>query len=205
MTTLQKYIAAGVVVIIAILGWFAFQPKSLGATPFQQGEVYVNPAIWTNGFAAGSSQQFIVDASGNVQTSGVLSITGVSTLGIVTVANTVVATTTLGTASTLLASTLTGASQIDMTPGGASWTLTLPASSTLTSFIPTAGQVRTVYFHNATTTAAVNITIAGGTGTNLRIASTTVIVGNTTASSYGKIDFVRNSDSNISALLTVFN
>lgn len=71
MTTLQK-IAVGVVAILAVLGAIGFfrtmGGTSFGATTpsgFQQGQVQNNPMIFVNGFSAGSSQQYVVDGSGN--------------------------------------------------------------------------------------------------------------------------------------------
>lgn len=137
-------------------------------------------------------------------------VTGTSTLGILissmfTQGGGVTATTTLATATTLLAANFDTENVIDVTPGGASLTLTLPASSTL-PLGTTAGQSRTIYIRNATTTADINITVAGGTGTALRNATSTgaIIRGVTGGNSYGKIDFVRKSTSDIDALLTVF-
>ncbi len=88
MTTLQK-IGVGITVILAVLGGIAFfrgstvvqQAPSLGATAFQQGQVQSDAFIFTNGFSAGSTQQYIVDASGNVTTSGLVTSTGGVTIG----------------------------------------------------------------------------------------------------------------------------
>ena len=57
-------------------------------------------------------------------------------------------------------------------------TLTLPATSTLRWFIPQAGETRSIFIRNATTTASMDLTISGGTGMNLITASSTkAIVG----------------------------
>lgn len=144
--------------------------------------------------------------TGATSIASTLGITGATTASTLTQGGGIRATTTTATTATLLASDFDTENVIDVTPGGASLTLTLPATSTLTSFIPTAGQTRTIYIRNATTTADINITVAGGTGTALRNATSTgaIIRGVTGGNSYGKIDFVRKSTSDIDALLTVF-
>lgn len=60
----------------------------------------------------------------------------------------------------------------------AAFTITLPASTSLTTFLPVAGMSRTLHFVNATTTVGVDITFAGGVGMILQSASTTKIVRN---------------------------
>ena len=88
--------------------------------------------------------------------------------------------------------------------------LSLPASSTLSSFAPTAGNVRTVYIRNSTTTATTlgDVIIAGGTGTLLKIASSSpsaaVLLGDTDAGNYSKLDFVRKSNTDFEVLITSF-
>ncbi len=67
-------------------------------------------------------------------------------------------------------------STISMTPIVAAMTVTLPASSTLTTFLPNAGDSTMINFINASTTAAITITLAGGTGSLLQNASTSKIV-----------------------------
>ena len=130
---------------------------------------------------------------------------GIATVGTFTQGGGITATTTLATATTLLAANFDTENIIDITPGGASLTATLPASSTL-PLGTTAGQSRTVYIRNATTTAGVLLTIAGGTGVTLRSASSTaVIMSDTSGALYGQIDFVRKTNSDISALITTYN
>jgi len=69
---------------------------------------------------------------------------------------------------TMNARELNNVSSYSFAPGVASFTLTLPASSTLTNFVPRAGDVRYVVFQNATGTDGINLTLVGNTGTILR-------------------------------------
>lgn len=74
-------------------------------------------------------------------------------------------------------------------------TATLPASSTIASaFVPLAGDSRTIYLAPITT----NITLAGGTGTDLNTASSTKVCLQGTVCS---LEFVRKSNSDIEVLL----
>lgn len=104
----------------------------------------------------------------------------------------------------LFATTSTGASTLDISSiasanliqrSGVALTLTLPASSTMTSFVPTVGQTRTIFIANIGTGA---VTLAGGSGTLLQSASTTAIgIGGT-----GRIDFIRKSNTDVIALFS---
>ena len=60
-----------------------------------------------------------------------------------------------------------------MTPNVGDVTFTLPASSTMSAVLPTAGMSSTQCWYNASTTAGIDITVAAGTGIDLEVASTT--------------------------------
>lgn len=130
MTTLQKYIAAGVVVILVLLGWFSFSGNKYGA--FQQGQVQTDAFLFVNGFAAGTSQQFLVDSTGALTTSGVLTSTGklVASSIINTFGSTASSTVQVGGASKagclILGDSADGASVVYITATGS----TLTASTT---------------------------------------------------------------------------
>lgn len=65
------------------------------------------------------------------------------------------------------------------TPGStaATQTITFPATSTLTTFIPTAGDRADQCWFNSSTTAAATFTFAAGTGIDLEVATSTVQTG----------------------------
>lgn len=83
--------------------------------------------------------------------------------------------TTTPASMTLALSDLNSSSLLSMTPTVGSITVTLPASTTMSSggFLPNAGDCTWDVIHNATTTASSNITLAAGTGFILADASTT--------------------------------
>ena len=80
---------------------------------------------------------------------------------------TTAASSTSNAAETLLESDLTSYSGFDYTPGDAAVTLTLPATSTMTTLIPSAGDCYLWRFRNLDATAATSTTIAAGTGMDL--------------------------------------
>lgn len=199
-------------IALVILGMMLVggQTASFGAA----GDINTQPVWFVKGLTAGNPKVSVIDSSGNVvgpvtsstgTYSGTLSVTGATTVGLFTQGGGVTATSTTATTATLPASYFDTENVIDVTPNGASLTLTLPASSTL-PLGTTAGSARTIYIRNATTTAGVLLTIAGSTGVTLRSASSTAVIQSSTGGQlYGVIDFVRQSNSNIGALLTTFN
>lgn len=102
------------------------------------------------------------------------------------------ATTSQG-AATYTAATIKNARVITHT-AGAALTATLPASTTLTDFIPRSGDTATKYLLPVTT----GITLEGGTGTDLNTASSTKFC---VAGQVCELTFVRKSNSDIEVLL----
>lgn len=125
-----------------------------------------------------------------------------------------VATTSLGTAITVSAADLSrwvDASLVSFTQIGVSTpTLTLPASSTIPHIVPRPGDRQTFCLRNATTTAALTVILAGGTGTSLNVASSTTVLGSSslTTGETGCLTLIREAATDttfdISVLLTTF-
>lgn len=119
------------------------------------------------------------------------------------------ATSSVNSAETLLGTDFDEENVIDYTSNVSDVTLTLPASTTV-PLSEKVGSVRTLYLRNATTTAAIDITIAGGTGTLLKVASSTnqagtqIIYGDTDGGNHARLDFLRKANSDIEVLMTVF-
>jgi hypothetical protein len=102
--------------------------------------------------------------------------------------------TTTSLSTTLKASDFTGYNSILVTPIVGNITLTFPASSTVSTFLPAAGDMQRTCFENSTTTAGVYITLAGGTGFDLQVASSsTTALGSTVIGpqKVGCVNFVR--------------
>lgn len=102
--------------------------------------------------------------------------------------------TTTGTAVTLQQSDFQPYNSMLVNPIVGAATLTLPASSTLSTMVPKAGDVQQLMIVNATSTALMNLTIAGGTGTLLRKATTTAAI---MPGGIAELEFVRKLNGDI--------
>ena len=80
---------------------------------------------------------------------------------------TTVASSTSNAAETLLISDLTDYSGMDYTPGDLAVALTLPASTTMTTFVSDIGDCKNWRLRNLDATAATSTTITAGTGIDL--------------------------------------
>lgn len=111
---------------------------------------------------------------------------------------TVVATSTDDTSATFLNTDLIQGDRvsrlINFNPSKAGITATLPATTTLRTFVPNAGDSREVMICNATSTAATTFTLAVGTGMNLQQATSTMAI---RTGWCAQLEFVRNSDKDI--------
>jgi hypothetical protein len=191
MTTAQKtfavLIAAGILIAGGLLLFGGSKP-SYGVV--NGVELHPLAGWFNNGLYAGSSQQFSVDASGNLTTTGTLTTATSVTTGNIN------STSTTATSQTLVQGDLSGYSMLAITPNTGALTLTLPASSTLTSLIPNAGNRFSIDFYNATGTAAATITVSTGTGITLEKATTTAIA----SKHIGRLEFTRLPTSDIVAI-----
>lgn len=205
----NKILIAIAVAAVVLLGYQELSKDNvLGAA----GVVQTNPVWFYNGLDIGNPAITLNADSDGLSVSGAtvfdssLTVTGATVLGTLTQGGGIATVATTSTSYTLLASQFDTENVLDVTPGGASLTLTLPATSTLTSFVPTAGQTRSVFIRNATTTAGINITVASGTGTVLRSASSTAIIQSDTAGAKGaRLDFVRRTNGDISVFMVPYN
>lgn len=103
-------------------------------------------------------------------------------------------TSTTAVAYTLAAQDVIGYSTIILTPNTASTTLTLPASSTLASWVPQAGQRINMFLFDGSTTPGVNIGIIAGSGSLIENASSTAT---TTSSKAMELDVMRKPNGDL--------
>ena len=188
--------------------------NSFGATSYDVsdlvGDVYQgknHTLIFRDGIFQGAPISSL-NVIGAATIGSTLDVTGALISGAFTQGGGINATSTSGVAVPLLASNFDTENVIDVTLNVQDATLSFPASSTLTSFIPSAGQTRTLFVRNATTTAAMDLTISGGTGVLLKMASSTnvaIIPGDTDGSNYAKLELIRKADTDIELLLSIFN
>ncbi len=137
---------------------------------------------------------------------GALTGTTASFTGAVTQGGGVTATSTTSSTVALQATDFDTENVVAITQNGiGNSAVTFPATSSLTAFIPTAGQERTIFFRNATTTASTTMSFAGGSGIILKSATTTTLGGSATGDNMAAIRFIRKSNGDINALLSIFN
>lgn len=222
MTNTTKFVLGviGVIGLVMLVVSQLNKPTALGA------DVMTNPQWFYNGSYFGKGNWFVGGNAGDssfgvsanadgsspvfsISSAGALSASAMSITSLVagtfTQGGGVTSVATTSTTYTLSASEFDTENVIDVTPGGASLLLTLPASSTL-PLSTTAGASRTVWIRNATTTAGVNITVAGGAGDFMKSASTTfVLMSSAGTSTQARLELVRRSNSDISVMFTPFN
>lgn len=115
------------------------------------------------------------------------------------------------TTGTLKESDILNYDTVLWTPAGAAATktLTFPATSTLTSFVPSAGDRQSTCFFNATTTAASTITYAAGSGIDLEVATSTAQTGSfdlvQSADAMMCFEFLRKTNTDIVAGYVEYN
>lgn len=114
-------------------------------------------------------------------------------------------TSTTATSQTLVQADILNYDTMLITPNTGSLTLTLPASSTLTSVVPSAGDRQDICIVNGTSTAAITIKLAAGTGIDLYTVATSTISGAGGVLPIGPqvmgcVTFVRQADTDVSAL-----
>lgn len=105
-------------------------------------------------------------------------------------------TSTTATSQTLAVSDVNAYDTVILTPNVGTDTVTFFASSTASTWLPTAGDTQRTCFVNGTTTAGIYIIFAGGTGTTLQVASSsTSVLGSTKLGpqKVGCFNFVRGN------------
>ena len=100
-------------------------------------------------------------------------------------------TSTTATTQTLLAADILNYSTVIMDIEVGATTFTLPASSTLSAMVPVAGDMFEQCWYNATTTAAMTITLAAGTGIDLEISTSSTNALTINPDGYACLKYVR--------------
>lgn len=222
-------IVAGLL-IVAIVGWFLPLKSGSVASTLGVGTQYIedyDPLVMQAGFNTNKAATFgstlsvtgATTLTGAATLSSTLALTGAGTFsstgsfaGLLTLnagqlksytnASSSVTTGTLSQSDILGYDTIL----LEATGAAATKTLTLPATSTLTSFVPSAGDRQDTCVVNSTTTAATTITWAAGTGIDLETASSTLTGTQPSfiqpADSVACFTFIRKTSTDITA---VFN
>ncbi len=204
---MRKYIIIFSIVLIALLGLAGIVGYNIGKANNSVGGTWHNS---TEDFSEGISvdNNVVINSSGQYVgaingTTGAFS--GVVVTNTFTQGGGTTSTSTANSAETLPYSYFDTENYISYTLTVQDATLTLPPTSTLISFIPNLGDTRTIYIRNATTTATMDLTIAGNTGVVLKKAtSSATIYGDTDGANYARLDFVRRNANYIDVLMNIF-
>lgn len=210
-------VAAGLALAVSLISLWVVKGPSFGTATTATGpyiENYVPAIMYSNGYNSAKD----IATTGNINGadgtfSGALAVTGAGTFTSTLAANGVLtinagildsyalSTSTTGTAVTLKQSDILSYTTVLMTPNTSSLTVTFPASSTLTSLVPTAGDVARQCWFDATTTAAATIVFAAGTGIDLEVATSSSISGvadlTLTGNNMGCLTYLRKANTDI--------
>ncbi len=194
MNKIHEWINTGLILLVLVIALVGGNQSAVGGgTRFQNG-------LSADGTspATGEVRGTTLTITGATSITGAATISGLTTMNAgqlrsYTTASSSVSTATLSQADILNYDTLL------YTPGGAAATktLTLPATSTLTSMVPTAGDMQKTCIYNATSTAASTLTLAAGTGIDLESATSTLVI---SARGSGCLTFIRETDTDVTVL-----
>ena len=190
MNFLERY--SGILAVVAIVIAIIVGVSSLGGGSERAGGI-------TNYDQVDAADGFSVDGTTVITGAGVItgttgSMSGLLTLDGGTLKSSTNSTSTTATSYTFVQADLLNYDTMLMTPNVGDLTLTLTASSSLTSLVPNTGDTYELAIVNASTTAGIDITLAGGTGTLLRKATTTATI---LANSVGILQFIRKANTDI--------
>ncbi|MFC1756663.1 hypothetical protein ACFLZC_00675 [Patescibacteria group bacterium] len=149
--------------------------------------------------------------TGNIETEGTVTAASLATLGGGQLRSYANSTSTTDTTYTLIEADLLNYDTMIMVLNVDSATFTLPATSTLTSMVPTTGDMQELCIHNATTTDGIDLTFAAGAGIDLETSSSTPVDLTIEDGAFGCFKFIRQLDraggggGDVSVLLTIFN
>lgn len=180
------------------------------------GETEMGDILGASGtrFPHGISADSTAPSTGEVR-GATLTMTGAATLGGLATLNAgqlrsyTNTTSTIATTQTLVEADILNYDTVLFTPNYGHVTLTFPATSTWTNYIPTAGDMAEQCWYNTTSTASINITFAAGTGMDLQRVATSTMSGplGILAVPTGQavcFKFLRQTDTDVSALMTEF-
>lgn len=162
MSKTEKFLGLGVLIAIviavsALIGAGSNGMKAGVVAPTDGSATNYTEITASAGYAGGALSQFQVDAVGGVTFGGSVNSTSTS-----------------NSTETLVAADFDTETYIKETPNVSSLTLTTPATSTLTAYLPIAGQCKSLTIENGTTTVGITLTLAPGTGWDFHNSTSTV-------------------------------
>lgn len=141
-------------------------------------------------------QQGMTSTSGTF--SGNLAVAGTTVVDEFTQGGSILATSTDGTAHTISAADLLTYSGWSVTVELTDLTYTFPAVAELSTIVPTAGDSRTWFIENATSTSGIDVIFAGGSGTDIKSSGAGALT--LDEESHGTFTLYRKADGDIMIL-----
>lgn len=203
---IKSVIIVIVAVIISVLVGGNNQSAPTGAA---SGASHYQHESFLQGLSGGTRDQFSVSNVGALTTSGAITANGIITSNAGVIRSYTNSTSTTATTYTAVQADILNYDTILMTPNVGALTITFPATSTLTSMVPSAGDTQETCLYNATSTSAATITITAGAGMDLERVATSTTSGSTgvlaiPATGSACFKFVRQTNTDISVLMTSF-
>lgn len=187
-----KIVSGVAILAVVLLGIAVFRGGVLGGTTHFQKESFVE------GLYAGVNRVFEITRTGVLNLSAAANFSGTTTFDSEQLNSYPVATSSAASAALLSTDLPCNGTLLVSLPVGAV-TLTTPASSTLSTKLPVAGDRCSVAIVNASTTAGQTVTLAAGTG--WKIATTTEAQLVIHPGTVGILDIIRKTNTDFTALL----
>lgn len=201
---MKENIIIGLLIFIAVMVGFPFMQEE---TTEVLSSSTCNNGNCTDFDAVDVTAGYYVDGVSVINGSGQISTSNAATVGAFTQGGGVFATSTSASAGVIPFTYFDTENRIDITLNSVDSTQTFDASSTMATMIPSAGDTRTIYIRNATTTAAMDLTIAAGTGMQFKnsASSSASLIGDTDGLNTFEVTFQRiATGGNILIMLTRF-
>lgn len=198
MNNKRNLVLGAILVVLVLIAYVAYPTKQ---SPTAGGEIHNVAESFDEGIRVDGTER-ISGTGGASFTTG--SFSGLETTNAGTLNSYTNSTSTTATTYTLLQSDIANYDSVLMTPNTGALTLTLPATSTITTFIPTAGDMVRQCWSNATSTAAATITFAAGTGIDIATSSSTPTDLTFSANNAACLEYVRKKNTDIHVLMTEF-
>lgn len=177
---------------------------AVGGKSSQSLDLGASGTRWPNGISADTTSPSAGQVRGTTLTvTGATTLTGAVSTGVFTEGGGISTISTTSATYTLTQAELAAGNVISIAnTQGAALTLTLPATSTLTTVIPSAGNVRRWYIQNLHTTAASSTTMAAGAGIELQGTSTASAL--IPGAFWGKLDCYRQASTNVVCFVSTY-
>ncbi len=210
----NKFIALALIAIIIIAIAGLYRPVNVTVQmPASEDSYGASGTRFPNGISADTTSPVAGEVRGTtLNITSTSALAGLLTLNAGQLRSYTNSTSTKAATQTLALADFNGYDTILLTPNSTAVALTFPASSTIPTFLPTAGDMQETCIYNATSSASIDayIRLLAGTGIDLEVVATSTTAGNVNIpeGGYACLKFVRQkataSSFDISVLMTQY-